>query len=105
MPEHKNDNRFRFVSPANPAQKKKPNGSLGSVSDAESDIAVLSNILENASSSKESLRRVTSVILGNTLIKNAPAMELVPEIGRMRAEIKDLHRQIDNLSQYSRKNV
>lgn len=104
MPEHKNENRFRFVSPANPAKKKKPNDSLGSVSDADSDISVLSNILENASSSEESLRRSTSVILGNTLIKNALAMELVPEIDRMRAEIKDLHRQIDDLSQYSRKN-
>lgn len=74
------------------------------MSDAESDISVLSNILENASSSEGSLRRVTSVtsILGNPYINNVLAMELVPKIDQMKANIKDLHRKINELSQYSR---
>lgn len=72
MPGHKDENRFKFVS--KPSQKKKkPNDSLGSVSDAERDTFLFSATLENASSSEESLRKVTSIILGNSLMKNSLA--------------------------------
>ena len=110
MPGHKEQNRFRYVSPiypknqSNPAKKKKPNDSVGSLTDEDCDISVLSNILENAALNEDSIRKVTSVILGNPSIKNAIAMELIPEIEQMKSEIKVLHQQIDDLSQYSRKN-
>lgn len=71
------ENRFRFVSAANPAKKKKPNDSLSSVSDAESDMFLFSATFGNASSSEESLRRVTSIILGKSLMKNAFAWNLL----------------------------
>lgn len=50
------------------------------------------------------MHSVTSVILDNPLIKNAPALELVPEIDYLKVEINVLPHQIDELSQYSRKN-
>lgn len=77
MPGHKDENRFRFVSAENPEKKKKPNDSFSSVSDAESDTFLFSATLENASSSEESMRRVTSIILGKSLMKNALAWNLL----------------------------
>lgn len=43
--------------------------------------------IESASNSGESLHSVTSVILDNPLIKNALALELVPEIDHLKVEI------------------
>ena len=66
MPGHKGQNRFRYsrsVSPDNPSKKKKPNESLSSAADDDSDESVLSNILERASTSEEGILRITSVIL------------------------------------------
>ena len=107
MPGHKGQNRFRYsrsVSPDNPSKKKRPNESLSSVADEDSDESLLSNILDRASGSEEGIRRITSVILANSAIKNAVSMKLTSELDKLKTEVKNLSAQVDDLAQYSRKN-
>lgn len=91
MPGHKGQNRFRYSkseSPDNPAKKKKPNDSLSSAADEDSDESVLSNILERAPLSEEGILRITSVILANPAIKNAVSVKLISELDKLKSEVK-----------------
>lgn len=75
MPGLQKQNKFSYVSPiypknqSNPAKKRKPNDSVGSLTYEDSDISVLSYILEIAVLNEDSIRRVSDVILDNPSIK------------------------------------
>lgn len=81
MPNHKNQNRFMYEendnqssntyesqnsSEQNPHKRYRPNSTDG---DSDPYISDLSEILENASSYPESLKKIITLILSNTAIK------------------------------------
>lgn len=119
MPNHKNQNRFKYGendnqssstctyesqtrSEQNPHKRYIPNSTD---EDSDPNISDLGEILENASSNPESLQKITSLILSNTAIKKLLTKSLIQEFDLIKKEISELHQRIDDLEQYSRKKL
>lgn len=120
MPNHKNQNRFKYGendnqssstctyesqtrSEQNPHIKRYIPNSTDE--DSDPNISDLGEILENASSNPESLQKITSLILSNTAIKKLLTKSLIQEFDLIKKEISELHQRIDDLEQYSRKKL